>query len=121
TSVVFQSPGLDKLLTVRENLAAQAALFGLSRDADARIRAAADDLGFADRLDHRVATLSGGLARRVDLARALLNEPDLLILDEATAGLDLQARAAFFDVIASLRARRRSMTVLMTTHLMEEA
>jgi ABC-2 type transport system ATP-binding protein len=76
----------------------------------------------SDRLHDRVGSLSGGLQRRADLARALLHDPDLLVLDEATAGLDHQSRTAFLDTIATIRAsRQRAMTVLMTTHLMDEA
>lgn len=123
TSVVFQRPGLDPLLTVQENLEAQAALFGLSGEARRqRIAAVTERLGLTDRMGDRVAALSGGLQRRADLARALLHDPDLLILDEATTGLDHQSRAAFLESIAGIRsARPRPMTVLMTTHLMDEA
>jgi ABC-2 type transport system ATP-binding protein len=123
-AVVFQHPGLDKLLTVRENLAAQAALHGLrgagAADAIARV---AGLLQIADRLGDRVGTLSGGLARRCDLARALLPRPMLLILDEATAGLDHDSRTGFMALIEALRKDPESaaMTVLMTTHLMDEA
>jgi ABC-2 type transport system ATP-binding protein len=122
-SVVFQKPGLDALLTVRENLRTAAALFGLSgSQRDARIDELGDRLGLRDRMADRVATLSGGYARRVDLARALLHGPELLILDEATAGLDHQSRTAFLDVVEDLRSGGdRGMTVLMTTHLMDEA
>lgn len=119
--VVFQAPGLDTLLTVRENLHAQAALFDLNRRrAVERITQVARRLGIEDRLDDRVRTLSGGLIRRADLARALLHAPDLLILDEATGGLDHAARQAFLESISTLR-RERVLTVLMTTHLMDEA
>lgn len=119
--VVFQSPGLDKLLTVRENLLAQAALFDMPADArKSRVAAVAQRLGIEDRLDDRVGALSGGLARRVDLSRALLHQPDLLILDEATGGLDHAARLEFLESIAALR-RERPLTVFMTTHLMDEA
>lgn len=124
--VAFQHPGLDPMLTVRENLAGQAALFGLTgRGREERVADVAERLGIADRLRDRVSTLSGGLQRRVDLARALLHEPDLLILDEATSGLDYQARSAFLDAIRSLHAGGRGaglqLTILMTTHLMDEA
>lgn len=122
--VVFQRPGLDPLLSVRENLEAQASLFGLrGRERTDRIQRVTEQLGLTDRLADRVSALSGGLQRRTDLARALLHSPDLLILDEATSGLDHQARTAFLDVIERLRAAdpRGVFTILMTTHLMDEA
>lgn len=119
--VVFQSVGLDKLLTGRENLRRQGALFGLGAKAsDARGGELASWLGVEDRLGDRVGTLSGGLARRVDLARALLAGPDLLLLDEPTGGLDHDARAGFLDVVSRAH-RERGLTVVMTTHLMDEA
>ncbi len=122
--VVFQHAGLDKLMTVRENLAAQAALHGIrGTDAAHAIDRVAAMLTIADRLNDRVGTLSGGLARRCDLARALLPQPRLLILDEATTGLDHDARIAFLDQLAALRTADQScpMTIIMTTHLMDEA
>ncbi len=118
-AVVFQGVSLDPLLTIRENWRTHAALWGFRGDAlDARAADLADRLGLADRLDDRVRTLSGGLARRADLARALLTSPDLLLLDEPTAGLDLAARADFLD---SLDAAAHGATVVMTTHQMDEA
>ena len=120
--VVFQKPGLDSLLTVRENLLMQGALFGMRRaDAEARAREVAARLGVADRLGERVGRLSGGLARRVDLARALLCDPDLLLLDEPTTGLDLDARRQFLGALDEARAARAHMAIVMTTHLMDEA
>lgn len=118
--VVFQKPSLDPLLTIRENLQTQAALFNLP-GARSRATSAATRLDIHDRLDDRVNTLSGGLARRADLARALINDPDLLLLDEPTTGLDLAARQAFLDTITSLRRDAPSLTVVMTTHHMDEA
>ncbi len=118
--VVFQSPSLDRVLSVRENLMLQGAVGGLTRaDSKRRAEALADELALDDRLDDRVATLSGGLARRADLARALMNDPDLLLLDEPTAGLDPGAREAFLEAI-----RRRvdaGLTVVLSTHLFDEA
>jgi ABC-2 type transport system ATP-binding protein len=120
--VVFQSPGLDKLLTVRENLLTQGALFGMDRAASReRAESCARAAGIESRLDDRVGTLSGGLARRTDLARALLSEPELLLLDEPTTGLDPEARASFLDLIERTRRERPSMTIVMSTHLMDEA
>ncbi len=123
--VVFQNPGLDKLLTVRENLLAQASLFGLAgKEAEERVGAFAERLGLADRLGDRVKTLSGGLVRRADLARALLHGPRVLLLDEPTTGLDHRSRDSFLDALDEIRAGRddgNSMTILMSTHLMDEA
>jgi ABC-2 type transport system ATP-binding protein len=121
--VVFQNPGLDPLLTVRENLLLQAALIGVSRtEAERRARAAAESLGIADRFERRVSTLSGGLARRADLARALLAEPEILLLDEPTNGLDVEARRGLMDLLDQRRlASLTPITIVMTTHLLDEA
>ena len=120
-AVVFQSPGLDPLLTVDENLRLEAALHGIARaDVAARVEAVCAQLGVADRAADRVGTLSGGLARRVDLARALLARPEVLLLDEASTGLDPIARSAFLDSVNAAR-RGGAMAVLMSTHLIEEA
>lgn len=117
--VVFQNGALDDLLTVRENLRLVAACFGLD-DAAARIDRVATTLGVHDRLSDRVGTLSGGLMRRVDLARALLPEPALLLLDEPTTGLDLDARRRFVETIRSQRSER-ALTVVLATHQIDEA
>ena len=112
--VVFQSPGLDGLLTVRENLLGQGALLGLARaDAAARARGAAERFGVAGRLDDRVGALSGGLARRADLARAMLGDPELLLLDEPTTGLDVESRGAFLDALDGVGD---GVTVVLSTH-----
>lgn len=118
--VIFQHPALDPLLTIRENLHLAAALTGLSGATD-RLEETARTLGITDRLNDRVATLSGGLARRADLARALLTDPDLLLLDEPTSGLDPGARAHFLDALDQRRAAQPNLTILMSTHLMDEA
>jgi ABC-2 type transport system ATP-binding protein len=118
--VVFQTPALDGLLTVRENLMVAAALHGV-RGAVARERAevVAAAAGVAARLDERVARLSGGLARRADLARALVHRPGLLVLDEAAVGLDPGARREFLELVRQER-RERGMTVVAATHLLDE-
>lgn len=119
--VVFQSPGLDRKLAVRENLEIQGALFGLSgRTLARRTEEVLASLGVADRADDAVETLSGGLARRVEIAKALLHRPRLLLLDEPSTGLDPGARRDLRALLTSL-VRENGVTVLLTTHLFEEA
>lgn len=118
--VVFQSPSLDKKLTVLENLVHQGRLYGL-RGAGLYTRAKdlLERLGVADRASDAVETLSGGLQRRVEIAKGLLHSPALLLLDEPTTGLDPGARKDVWTYLASLT--QQGVTVLVTTHLMEEA
>ncbi|MGM9680583.1 MAG: ABC transporter ATP-binding protein, partial [Eubacteriales bacterium] len=119
--VVFQNSVLDKSLTVRDNLESRAALYGIFGKAfRTRLSELADLLDFGDLLGRSVGKLSGGQRRRIDIARALLHDPRILILDEPTTGLDPQTRKLLWDAIASLR-RERHMTVFLTTHYMEEA
>jgi ABC-2 type transport system ATP-binding protein len=118
--VVFQQPTLDPDLTVGENLRYHAALHGLSkREAEVRLQAELTRMDVLDRLGERVRTLSGGLRRRVEIARALLHEPRLLVLDEPTVGLDLANRRAIQAHIRHLCAER-GLAVLWATHLMDE-
>jgi ABC-2 type transport system ATP-binding protein len=118
--VVFQHPSLDKKLSVRENLTHHARLYGLDRaDYVQRIDQSLALVGLSDRSDHRVETLSGGLARRTEIAKALLHQPTMLILDEPSTGLDPAARSDLWRYLETLPAR--GVTVLTTTHLMEEA
>ncbi|HYG63266.1 MAG TPA: ATP-binding cassette domain-containing protein, partial [Thermoanaerobaculia bacterium] len=118
--VVFQSPGLDLQLTVGENLLHHGHLYGLRGRALARaIDEALARFGLADRREERARTLSGGLRRRVEIAKALLHGPRLLLLDEPSTGLDPGARRDLWDTLESLRAG--GVTVLLTTHSMEEA
>ena len=119
--VVFQHPSVDGKLTVAENLAHHGRLYGLS-GAHLRERVAAmlERVGLAARATDLVETLSGGLRRRVELAKALLHQPELLILDEPSTGLDPAARREFVNYLADLR-ERDGITVVLTTHHMEEA
>jgi ABC-2 type transport system ATP-binding protein len=119
--VVFQHPSLDGKLTVGENLAAHGHLYGIS-GGRLRERSAAmlERLGLSARERDRVETLSGGLQRRVELAKALLHEPELLLLDEPSTGLDPAARREFWNYLEHLR-EREGVTVVLTTHYMEEA
>lgn len=119
--VVFQSPALDKNLSVAENLSLHGALFGLSgQDLKRRVDESLAWSGLEGRLRDRVGTLSGGLARQVELAKCLMSTPTVLLLDEPTTGLDPAARRSFLDQLARLK-QDRSMTVLMTSHVFSEA
>lgn len=119
--VVFQDEALDEALTVRENLRFQASLYGMrGPERTERIDNLLQRLDVAARADDAVADLSGGLRRRVDLARGLLHRPDLLLLDEPTTGLDPGARRAFWAAIDRLR-QEEGTTLLLATHLMDEA
>lgn len=119
--VVFQNSVLDSALSVRDNLRSRAALYGITGVAfEKRLQELAKLLQFEDLLKRPVGKLSGGQRRRIDIARALLHKPRLLILDEPTTGLDPQTRKLLWDVIADLR-RQENMTVFLTTHYMEEA
>ena len=119
--VVFQTPGLDGKLSVVENLRFHGYLFGLSgRRLASRIDPLLERFGLKDRRRERVETLSGGLKRRVELAKALLNRPAVLLLDEPSTGLDLAARQVFWETLDELHAEG-GLTIIVATHLMEEA
>jgi lipooligosaccharide transport system ATP-binding protein len=118
--VVPQMDNLDPDFTVRENLRIYGRYFGISkRDMDARIPGLLDFAGLAAKADVPIATLSGGMKRRLTLARALVNDPDLVILDEPTTGLDPQARHLIWQGLRRLIVQGK--TLLLTTHFMEEA
>jgi ABC-2 type transport system ATP-binding protein len=118
--VVFQAPGLDRKLTVRENLALQGSLFSMPAAAlAARIPELLLALRLEDRASDLVETLSGGLARRVEIAKALLPAPPVLLLDEPSTGLDPGARRDLTGLLKELA--RSGTTVLLTTHLFDEA
>jgi ABC-2 type transport system ATP-binding protein len=119
--VVFQAPSLDRKLTAAENLRHQGRLYGLhGRELERRIAAALERAGVADRAGERIERLSGGLARRVELAKGLLHRPRLLLLDEPTTGLDPTARRDFWSHLDAVRVESGA-TVVVTTHLMDEA
>ena len=119
--VVFQSPSLDKKLRVEENLAAHGNLYGLRGAAlEARIAELLERFSLTHRRRDLVETLSGGLQRRVEVAKSLVPRPSVLLLDEPSTGLDPSARRELWDYLRGLR-RSESLTILMTTHFLDEA
>lgn len=118
--IVFQNSVLDKNLTVRDNLKLRAGLYGMpSKVINERIKALSGTFELDELLSRKVKTLSGGQRRRVDIARALIHEPKVLIMDEPTTGLDPQTRNLLWEVLTKLR--HEGLTVFLTTHYMEEA
>ena len=118
--VVFQQQTLDLDLTVRQNLAYFAALHGLpAHDLDKKIDASLASLSLLERSGEKVRALNGGHRRRVEIARALLHDPKVLLLDEPTVGLDVPSRRALVDHVHNL-CRRRGLTALWATHLVDE-
>lgn len=119
--VVFQNSVLDQALSVRDNLRSRAALYGINgADFKKRLAELAELLDFGDLLGRTVGKLSGGQRRRIDIARALVHKPEILILDEPTTGLDPQTRKLLWEVVSDLR-KKENITVFLTTHYMEEA
>jgi ABC-2 type transport system ATP-binding protein len=121
TAVVFQRPSVDDKLTARENLVLGAAIYGVTGGAArARVEAALETVGLAGRADEPVHRFSGGMRRRLELARVFLVEPELLILDEPTEGLDPAFARGFWAIVTEL-VQRRGLAVLLTTHDAAEA
>jgi len=119
--VVFQASVLDTPLSVYDNLQNRAALYGITGASfKNRLKELSELLDFRDLLKRPLKNLSGGQKRRIDIARALIHEPKILILDEPTTGLDPQTRKTIWSVISDLR-KKKNMTVFLTTHYMEEA
>ena len=119
--IVFQDSVLDSVLSGRDNLKTRAGLYGIyGKDYDERIKNLSDLLDLHDFIKRPVGKLSGGQRRRLDVARALINDPKILILDEPTTGLDPRSRKTVWKVIDRYR-REKGLTVFLTTHYMEEA
>jgi ABC-2 type transport system ATP-binding protein len=119
--VVFQHPSLDAKLTVAENLYHHGHLYGMrGKTLRERSQAMLERMGLADRSHDLVETLSGGMQRRVELAKGLLHKPELLLLDEPSTGLDPGARRDFNDYLQYLR-EQTGVTIILTTHIMDEA
>ena len=119
--VVFQNSILDPQLSVKDNLQVKASLYSMKKDEiKKRVEYLSELLDFKSYINRPIGKLSGGQKRRIDIARALLHQPEILILDEPTTGLDPQTRKMMWNVINKLR-KEKNMTVLLTTHYMEEA
>lgn len=119
--IVFQKSLLDPLLTTEENLEIRASFYGISgKEAKKKIKEITEVIGLEDILDRRYGKLSGGQRRKADIARALLNTPKILFLDEPTTGLDPQTRVSVWDAVRKLQ-KESGVTVFLTTHYMEEA
>ncbi|HXM52349.1 MAG TPA: ATP-binding cassette domain-containing protein [Candidatus Binatus sp.] len=119
--LVFQDPSLDEQLTARENLDFHAFLYDVPRASRAqRINEVLEMVELADRARSKVLTFSGGMKRRLEIARGILHSPEVLFLDEPTRGLDPQTRSHIWDYLRALR-RSEGITIFMTTHYMDEA
>jgi len=119
--VVFQSPSLDKHLTADENLRCQGNLYGLrGPELQKRMDQLLDKVGLSDRRHERVERFSGGMRRRVELAKGMLNRPQILLLDEPSTGLDPTARIDLWRYLREIQ-HNDGVTILLTTHLMDEA
>lgn len=117
-SMVFQQSILDNDLTVRENLSIRNKLY--KRSSTSPIDMLIEKVGLTEFINQKYRQLSGGQRRRVDIARALINQPDVLFLDEPTTGLDIQTRSAIWGLLQSLQ-QNDNLTIILTTHYLEEA
>jgi ABC-2 type transport system ATP-binding protein len=119
--LVFQDPTLDLQLTAEQNLRLHGDLYGIGSDViPCRMEQMLEMVGLADRIDHKVMTFSGGMKRRLEIARGLMHSPRVLFLDEPTIGLDPQTRSSIWRYIRALR-ESEGTTIFMTTHYMDEA
>lgn len=119
--IVFQSSVLDSALSVYDNLESRAALYGITGEAfKKRLKELSEMLELNELLKRSLGKLSGGQRRRIDIARALIHKPEILVLDEPTTGLDPQTRKIIWNVVSNLQ-KSDNMTVFLTTHYMEEA
>ncbi|MCZ6853466.1 MAG: ABC transporter ATP-binding protein [Gammaproteobacteria bacterium] len=119
--VVFQAPSLDKKLTVLENLYYQAAMYGVPRELfRRRSQQLVSQLGLNDRINERTETLSGGLRRRVELAKGMIHAPQLMLMDEPSTGLDPGGRSDLWQYLQLLR-EESGVTIVLTSHLLDEA
>src|SRR3954452_13999024 len=119
--LVFQDPTVDGYLTAERNLRLHAELYGIPRSmVDDRMRQVMDMVGLWDRRASKVSTYSGGMRRRLEIARGLMHSPRVLFLDEPTVGLDPQTRASIWNYLNELRSRE-AITIFLTTHYMDEA
>ncbi|MCR4924696.1 MAG: ABC transporter ATP-binding protein [Clostridiales bacterium] len=119
--VVFQNSVLDAQLSAKDNLRSRAALYGITGKAfEKRFEELSQLLDFGDFANRAINKLSGGQKRKIDIARALIHEPEIIILDEPTTGLDPQTRKTLWNVVDKLR-KEKGLTVFLTTHYMEEA
>ncbi len=118
TGVVFQTSVLDNMLTVEENLQIRAEQY--RNITKTKVKELIDQLGLTNFSKQTYGNLSGGQKRRVDIARALLNEPDILFLDEPTTGLDIQTRANIWSLLKDLQSKQ-NLTIVLTTHYLNEA
>jgi ABC-2 type transport system ATP-binding protein len=119
--LVFQDPTLDNYLTAEQNIKLHAELYGIQKDlVEPRMRQVLTMVGLWERKDNPVGTFSGGMRRRLEIARGLMHSPRVLFLDEPTIGLDPQTRRSIWSYIAELK-QREEITIFMTTHYMDEA